>query len=243
MGRQKTHDEFCEQIKDRSFEITDRYIKSKEKITLRCNDCGHEWMATPCHILRGRGCPPCGDKKIGLKLTQANEVLEDYGDELLIDISTEKHPNATMLVDLIDFISYGGGRICAWKSKTTKYISARCYRDGVAHYFHKLIMNSKEGFEVDHIKHGTIDYIDNRQSNLRLVTRSQNLMNKSIQRDSETGIKGVGWYKALGMWRSYITTNGVTKHLGFFDNIEIAIGVRQQAEKEYHGDYAVGATG
>ena len=64
-------------------------------------------------------------------------------------------------------------------------------------YIHRLIMDCPEHKEVDHINHNTLD---NRKYNLRIVTRSENGINKKAT--SNTGEYGItlrkdGWYMVM----------------------------------------------
>ena len=101
--------------------------------------------------------------------------------------------------------------------------------------FHRLIMNASEGMDIDHRFHKVND---NRKSQLREVTRSQNLMNRGIRKDNASSVTGVSWHKARNKWRAYITINGKTKHLGYFINKEDAIQSRLEAELKYFGEFA-----
>lgn len=59
---------------------------------------------------------------------------------------------------------------------------------------------------------------DNRYSNLRQATRSQNQQNRvGAQSNSGSGLLGAHWHKGTGKWRGRITSNGEEKHLGLFD--------------------------
>ncbi len=40
-------------------EALDAYVNARTKVRCRCRVCGHEWEATPNHLLRGAGCPAC----------------------------------------------------------------------------------------------------------------------------------------------------------------------------------------
>ena len=135
------------------------------------------------------------------------------------------------------FEAHKGGRIYACRVNSVKYIYASYMEAGSFFLLHRDIMDSGD-LVVDHIVHGTISFVDNRRSNLRAVTNQQNLMNTGIPSNNKSGIKGVCWDGSNSRWRSQIKINGKTKTLGLFDNIEIAIGVRQQAEREYYGEYA-----
>lgn len=170
---------------------------------------------------------------------KTNEILEDHGDYLIIDISTTKHPNATMAVDSVDWVEYNGGRVIAWDGGCNfKYIYAIHSVNRTPKRFHHLVIKPKDGFVIDHAKHGTMSFIDNRKSNLRYATPSQNLMNQSLRRNSTSGICGISWCKGRQNWETYITINGKRKNIGRFDNIEIAIGARQQAERELFCDFS-----
>jgi len=61
---------------------------------------------------------------------------------------------------------------------------ARGYiRSGTNHIsLHQLIMGKKAGYEIDHINR---DVLDNRKTNLRFVTHSQNIINAKIQSNNK----------------------------------------------------------
>lgn len=80
---------------------------------------------------------------------------------------------------------------------------------------HKLLIDIPKGLEVDHINNNRLD---NQKSNLRIVTRSQNMMNKSVYKNSTSKFKGVSWNKNTNKWRSVIGLNGKYYHLGVFEN-------------------------
>ena len=169
---------------------------------------------------------------------RTNDILEDHGGWLLVDISTPKFPDATMAVDRDVFEAHEGGRIVPSMLTGNRYIHAVYRCKNKIKYFHRGVIDIPHGMECDHIQHGTISFIDNRRSNLRAVTRGQNGLNRGVSSNNTSGVTGVCWNKATSKWNSRIRINGKTKHLGLFDNIEIAIGVRQQAEREYYGEYA-----
>ena len=72
---------------------------------------------------------------------------------------------------------------------------------------------------IDHIN-GIKD--DNRISNLREATRSQNYMNVSMQKNNTSGYKGVSFDKRHGKWQAVCGLNGKIKHIGYFDTAELA---------------------
>ena len=166
-----------------------------------------------------------------------NDIVEDHGDWLEIDISTPKFPTATMAVDTDVWDRHDGGRVFSAIGGTgSKYICSRYNIDKTARLFHRDVIKSEEN--LDHITHGTMCFIDNRRSNLRVVTDSQNKMNSSVYSNNASGIVGVMLHKKSGKWMARIGINGKYKYLGIFDNIDFAIGARQQAEREYFGEYA-----
>ena len=108
-------------------------------------------------------------------------------------------------------------------------------------FLHNFIMNSKYNEVVDHIDHPKTNEnkYDNRKSNLRRVTQSQNCMNQHIRSNNTSGVKGVSWCKEKNKWQVKITVNYKQIHLGFFDEgkLQDAINARKNAEEKYFGEY------
>jgi len=76
--------------------------------------------------------------------------------------------------------------------------------------------------DIDHINH---DPGDNRWSNLRDATQSQNNMNERMRVDNTSTFKGVRLTTLKSgtcKWQARISVNGERKHLGYFDSAERA---------------------
>lgn len=93
---------------------------------------------------------------------------------------------------------------------------------------HNRIMNPPQGMVVDHVKSDRKD--DNRKSNLRICTYSQNGMNQRVREDCSSRYKGVNFHKKRG-WRAYIAINKQTIHLGWFnDELDAAKSYNEAAK-------------
>lgn len=95
---------------------------------------------------------------------------------------------------------------------------------------HRLIMQPKNGKEIDHINH---DILDNRRDNLRLCTRTQN----NINRKSKNKTRGIRWTR--NAWQAEIKNSGVYKYLGRYKNKEDALLAYDIAAKLVHGEFAI----
>lgn len=100
---------------------------------------------------------------------------------------------------------------------------------------HRLLGNTPDGLDTDHING---DRLDNRKSNIRICTRSQNLVNKKIKKKFSSIYRGVNLHKS-GKWLSKIHFNRRFKYLGYFDTQEEAALAYNSAAKIIHGEYAV----
>lgn len=67
-------------------------------------------------------------------------------------------------------------------------------------YMHRFIMDCPTDMEIDHINGNTLD---NRRSNLRIVTRSENLRNRRVFKNNKCGFKGVQ-LDTSGKWQVVI---------------------------------------
>lgn len=107
--------------------------------------------------------------------------------------------------------------------------------DGVQIYAHRVVWIMHNGdippnMEVDHINHNRAD---NRIENLRLVTRLENNMNKSVQINNSSGVTGVTFCKQTGKWRAQIQINGKNVSLGRYESIHEAETARKTVQKDF----------
>lgn len=115
------------------------------------------------------------------------------------------------------------------------YIHSKGYRiirvNGRQYPAHRLAWLYMKGAfpikEVDHINHNRAD---NRFSNLRVVTRSENQRNASISKKNVSGFTGVYWDNRAQRWFANIKENGRAKHIGRFTQLSDAVIARVNAE-------------
>jgi hypothetical protein len=100
---------------------------------------------------------------------------------------------------------------------------------------HRVILKAKKGHEIDHIDGNGLN---NQKINLRIATRTQNQMNRVIQKNNQSGFKGVCWDKKSKKWLSQIRIKTHTKFLGYFVNLRDAAIEYNKAAKKYFGDFA-----
>ena len=123
--------------------------------------------------------------------------------------------------------------IC-WSVSSNGYLVG--WESGICLLFHRKILGDKvDKLDVDHINHNKLD---NRKTNIRPCTRSQNLMNRSDEVNSCTKIKGVRYHKENKRYGAFIYVNKEEIKLGYYDNIEDAIKARRLAEEKYFGEYS-----
>jgi len=102
---------------------------------------------------------------------------------------------------------------------------------------HRKIMNlcSNDKLEIDHING---DKLDNRKSNLRIVSRNQNMFNRGVYKSSKAKCKGVCFEKLKNKWRSQIQCFGKKEFLGFFESKQEAAIAYNKRATELFGEYA-----
>jgi hypothetical protein len=105
-----------------------------------------------------------------------------------------------------------------------------------SYYLHILLADVKNGGDVDHINHNTLD---NRKSNLREITTSENTRNrKSKNTNNKSGYRNVCWNKQKEQWMVQLHLEGKNKILGYFDNVDEAGVFAEQMRKKYYGEFA-----
>jgi len=91
---------------------------------------------------------------------------------------------------------------------------------------HRFLLNCKKGQKTDHKNHCPSD---NRRTNIRISTASQNSANRNV--------RGYSWDKSVKKWRVQITHNKKNHEIGYFRNEEDAKQARKKAEIKYFGSF------
>lgn len=91
-------------------------------------------------------------------------------------------------------------------------------------------------YHYGYFPEGCIDHIDrnglnNKLENLREVSYQCNSRNCKLNSKNTSGITGVGWFKKVSKWKSYIRINGKHIFLGDYFDIVDAVAARLAAEQ------------
>lgn len=164
-----------------------------------------------------------------------NRLIADHGDWQEWDISTRSHPGAVLKIDTADMLRFRAQYVVRlYADEKNGPVYARFTYKEKKMYLHRFLIGGESTRVVDHINH---DGLDNRRSNIRAVTSSQNLSNRVRGANNTSGITGLHWSKKRTKWETYITVRGTRIRLGHFADKEEAIRVRKAAEQAHFGEF------
>lgn len=193
-------------------------------------DCGNECTVFGSALTRSkRPTLSCGclqrDKVSGI-----TPNIYHFTGEYVIGYTS--NTNKPFIFDLDDFEKVSKYH---WYEESNGYIRSSGKTKEDRFHLHRLIMGFPDGMNIDHINHNTFD---NKKSNLRVVTTSQNAMNHILSARNTSGTTGVVWMKNRNNWKAEIKINGETIYLGSFDEFDDAEKARNEAEEKYFGEYS-----
>lgn len=195
-------------------------------------DCGNETFALS-HTLKYTHKKSCGCMHKGA-MFKDGIFVKQYNDYVIRDgyviFYTKK--NEPFIVDIDDF--YRVRQHCWYKNDSGYFVTTI---KGKKKFLHRFIMGFPKGKKVDHI-HGEGSKYDNRKGNLRIVTSSQNSINKKKLSNNTSGVTGVIWNKATNKWVAKLKFQKRNINLGSYENFDDAVKARKEAEKKYFKEYA-----
>lgn len=133
-------------------------------------------------------------------------------------------------IAIIDIEDYELCKNYTWHLDSSGY--ARTTIDNHKVRMHRFLLNPQKTEIVDHINRNRLDY---RRCNMRIVTREENSINRSLQSNNNSGISGV--YFTNGYWISRLHKRNMDL-IKYFSTKEDAINQRLLWEIEYFGEYA-----
>ena len=120
-----------------------------------------------------------------------------------------------------------------WVVSSSGYVATWISEERTYRYMHKMLLS--EAAMVDHRNRNPLD---NRRSNLRRRTPSQNNMNQRAHRDNSSGYRGVHYRSDVKKFRAQIKVDGKILNLGHFANkIDAALAYDHAAIKHF-GEFA-----
>lgn len=137
-----------------------------------------------------------------------------------------------LIVDEIDYARLSKYR---WRIKFRRGNMVIYHSSASKRYYigHEIIRNVPSGMVIDHINQNRLD---NRRSNIRVCTVTENNRNKGVRKDNKSGYKGVR--SINGVYRAIIEASGKRYRLGVFRNKKDAARAYNKKAIELYGEYA-----
>ena len=157
-------------------------------------------------------------------------IITRVGDETHVEIK----PGSVAKFDTVDYDTIFAGRQLHVRDGYAARDRLLGEVGPTKRYSHREIMTPPTGMVVDHVNR---DRLDNRRSNLRVCTQSQNLANSPKLRGGSSRFKGVSIRR--GRWRAQIGISGKIIHLGYFTDEAAAARAYNEAAQATFGEFAL----
>lgn len=199
----------------------DAYVKT------RCLNCG---SVLPCHKKNLYTKPPkrcvfCSNiGNFSDITTNTNSWI--IKDDVAICNVMHQDGVVSFTIDSSDYnvVSQYIWRIC--KKRQKYYVITGSFKKSTAHYLHHMIYGKPIGDEeVDHIDGNSLN---NRRSNLRLVSRQENIDNQRATRiDNRLGIRGIAYSKRDRLYKVDFNYHGQRYYTKSWKTLEEAVWCRK----------------
>lgn len=128
------------------------------------------------------------------------------------------------------------GDLVGWKTVNGRYLGLSI--NGKKEFMHRMVFLYHYGYIPECIDHIDGDGTNNRIENLRAASRQQNMLNVKGFANTKSGIKNVHWSHSSQKWEVRCRVNKKIKHIGVFEDLELAELVAIEARNKYHGNFA-----
>lgn len=200
----------------------------EQYVLCQCLNCGR-YIPTMKRNLANKNCR--------CRLCMNNNKFEKVNDEISLIIITYLNKEYIYFVDtnMLDELSKHQWRVATKRRK--HYAVTGLPKKKTAIYLHQMVYGkvAPKGYTLDHIDGNEYN---NRKSNLRLLTTTENAQNVSVRYNNKCGVRGV-WYNGRDNdYGSCITMNGIHYYFKYRKTLEEAVLSRYCAEEYFNLEMA-----
>ena len=206
--------------------------EKERRILCKCDCDGKEIEVRPTDLKSGntKSCGCYKREKTKERLSKQNEYKIDALSGIVTGYTAK---GESFLIDIDDLEKI---KPYCWGLDSKGYIRAYGHKkDRTRIALHRFILNAPDNMAVDHINRNPLD---NRKSNLRLCTLSENSKNIGIRSNNTSGATGICWDKRMNKWYARIYSEGKNIYLGSFNDFEEARMARLKAEEKICGEFS-----
>lgn len=200
-------------------------------------DCGNLVIASKYDLQRNsRPTVSCGCFSRESASERMHDITHKTNKYVIYDNYVVGYTSNTNEKFYLDIDDYDTIKDICWNTKVSKIdgfkqLCGYDYKNKRNVLFHNYI-----GFKnCDHIDRNELN---NRKSNLRPCSNTENAQNKSMYKNNTSGITGVSWHNKNQKWVASIRINGKQTYIGSFISKRDAMIARLKAEKKYFGEFA-----
>lgn len=213
------------------------YVKSRLNLTITCKRHGDFEQRPYVHFKSASGCPGCyKEKSVSDSYVYLKEQLDLKFRNLIQPEEYKLIPLGNNKFAMVDNEDFDLVKDINWHADKLNYAKTGFLkRRGQNCALHRFLMNAKKNQKIDH-KDG--NPLNNRRSNLRFCTSSENSCNSRKRKNTTSIYKGVSLDKKTGMWNCAISKSRKTYTLGLFSSEKEAAEAYNEKALELHGEFA-----
>lgn len=178
----------------------------------------------------------CLKKEKASKRKRPKNPTEDCGEYIKVFFFNDSTKYTLVDKDKYDLIKNYCWSYRKYKKTGIEYAISNTFlrTQGKAIGMHNILLPTEDGFVPDHIDGNGLN---NRMSNLRPVTRSQNSMNKKLMSSNKSGTTGVWWVESRSRWVAELQIGG-KKYTSYRKTFDEAVKARKILEENHFGEFS-----
>lgn len=156
---------------------------------------------------------------------------------LMMDYREIQIGEYTVLVDTADFDEIVKHKWSIYPRKGAYYYP-EAFINNKQIFLHRYLLDCPKNLVVDHINGNTLD---NRRTNLRIVSHEYNCFNLHRNTRNTSGHRGISYVQKENRWKVKCRFNKTDYYIGRYKTLEEAIEARNYAYQDILGGFTIGA--